>query len=76
MSKKEEVAKIIAAADIMSDEEEELREYIAEEIEPRLFAALGMASMCWSEVPTGVFDSKRVQEIGNELLDIIARGQK
>jgi hypothetical protein len=56
--------------------EQELREQIAKEIEPRLFAALGMASMCWSEVPTGVFDSERAEEIGNELLDLIARGQK
>jgi hypothetical protein len=57
-------------------DEQELREQLAKEIESRLFAALGMASMCWSEVPTGVFDSERAQEIGNELLELIARGQK
>ena len=52
------------------------REQIAKEIEPRLYAALGMASMCWSEIPIGVFNSERAQEIGNELLELIARGKK
>ena len=60
----------------LADHDNKIREQIAKEIESRLFAALGMASMCWSEVPTGVFDSERAEEIGNELLELIARGQK
>jgi hypothetical protein len=73
---KRDLSTITMNAEWLNNYEQELREQIAKEIEPRLFAALGMASMCWSEVPTGVFDSERAEEIGNELLDLIARGQK
>jgi|688.fasta_scaffold00342_10 hypothetical protein len=34
----------------------------------KIFEALGQASMCWSEIPNGVFDSSKVLEVGNELL--------
>jgi len=30
--------------------------------------AIGLASMCWSEIPSGVFDSDRASDIVNELL--------
>lgn len=33
-----------------------------------VFQALGMASMCWSETPRGVFESERAAEIGNRLV--------
>jgi len=34
-----------------------------------VFQAIGAASMCWSKVPTGVFDDERAKEIGLALLD-------
>ena len=33
--------------------------------------AIGEASMCWSEVPTGVFESTKAIEIGEKLLQNI-----
>lgn len=35
--------------------------------EELIFTALGEASMCWSETPSGVFDSTRAQQIGEKL---------
>jgi hypothetical protein len=32
-----------------------------------LFQGLGEASMCWSEIPSGVFNSTRAKEIGDEI---------
>lgn len=37
-------------------------------LENAVFQALGAASMCWSETPTGVFDSERAKEIGDRLV--------
>lgn len=39
-----------------------------EDTESAVFLALGAASMCWDETPTGVFDSERAEQIGNELI--------
>lgn len=36
-----------------------------------IFIALGEASMCWSERPSGVFESDRAVEIGNKLIQDI-----
>ena len=33
--------------------------------------ALGKASMCWSEIPTGVFDSEKMKRIDEELIQAI-----
>jgi hypothetical protein len=33
-----------------------------------VFQALGAASVCWSEVPSGIFESTRAQEVGHALL--------
>jgi hypothetical protein len=33
-----------------------------------IFQALGAASVCWSETPSGIFDSTRAKEIGEKLL--------
>jgi hypothetical protein len=33
-----------------------------------IFQALGAASMCWSELPKGVFESSRCKQIGKELI--------
>lgn len=38
-------------------------------VESAVFQALGAASMCWSETPTGVFDSTKAKEIGEALLE-------
>ena len=35
--------------------------------------ALGAASMCWSQIPTGVFDAGRAIEILEELMEFILR---
>ena len=37
-----------------------------------VFQALGYASTCWDETPTGVFDSERAVEAGDKLLAFIA----
>lgn len=42
-----------------------------EQLHEAVFSALGEASMCWSETPTGVFDSERASEIGNRLIALI-----
>lgn len=40
-------------------------------IEQAVFEALGAASMCWSEPPTGEFDSARAEKIGEALLKTV-----
>lgn len=37
-------------------------------LEEMVFQALGEASMCWSEIPKGVFDSDHAKEIGERLV--------
>lgn len=37
-----------------------------------VFQALGEASMCWDQVPAGVFDSTKAKEIGERLMRRIA----
>lgn len=39
-----------------------------EDTETSVFLALGAASVCWDETPTGVFDSTRAKQIGEELI--------
>lgn len=36
-------------------------------VEAAVGQALGAASMCWSETPTGVFESEQAREIGDKL---------
>lgn len=38
------------------------------ESEELIMQAIGEASMCWSEIPKGVFDSKHAKQIGEKLL--------
>lgn len=33
-----------------------------------VFQTLGATSMCWSEIPSGVFDSERAARLGEELM--------
>ena len=42
-----------------------------ERLRELVFQALGQASMCWSEIPRGVFDSEQAIQIGNELMKAI-----
>lgn len=41
-------------------------------IREKIGMALGEASMCWSEIPSGVFDSTRAVGICNKLYDSLA----
>lgn len=41
-----------------------------------VFQALGAASMCWEERPTGIFESTRAKEIGEKLLEKIAKSRR
>lgn len=43
----------------------------AEDLEQAVFTAIGAASMCWGEIPKGVFDSTRAKQIGEELCEWI-----
>lgn len=37
-----------------------------------IFQALGEASMCWSEPPSGVFDSTRAKAIGDRVIESLS----
>ena len=39
-----------------------------EELSTEVLTAIGEASMCWQEVPTGVFDSDRAKRVAENLL--------
>lgn len=43
-------------------------------LEQAVFEALGYASMCWTEVPQGVFESTRAKAAGDALVARIRRG--
>lgn len=61
----------------MSKEFEFTREYDGSlPLETAVFQALGAVSMCWSETPSGVFDSTRAREIGDKLIEVIRSGDK
>ena len=45
-----------------------------EEQEAVVFQALGKASMCWSEIPSGTFDSKQAKWIGISLIKFLDDG--
>lgn len=34
-----------------------------------IFMKVGEASMCWSEIPNGVFESKKAEKIGYDILE-------
>ena len=46
--------------------EEDLKKVIGE--------AIGEASMCWSETPSGVFDSSKASEIVDKVVNLIIKG--
>ena len=43
----------------------------AEKLKEIIFQNLGAASMCWSEIPKGVFDSTKAEKIGTEIMEAI-----
>lgn len=42
-----------------------------EKLEEKIYTAIGTASMCWSEVPKGVFDEALANKIAKELINDI-----
>lgn len=38
-----------------------------EDLKKMVYESLGTASMCWSQIPQGVFDSTLAQEVGDKL---------
>ena len=44
----------------------------AEKLKEIIFQNLGAASMCWSEIPKGVFDSTKAEKLGYEIMDAIS----
>ena len=42
-----------------------------EKLTELVYINLGRASMCWSEIPKGVFDSTTAAELGKEIMDAI-----
>ena len=45
---------------------------MSEELSKRVLTAFGEVSMCWSEIPSGVFDSEKASEIAKELITFIS----
>jgi hypothetical protein len=44
-----------------------------EKLTELVYINLGRASMCWSEIPRGVFDSTKVAELGKEIMDTVEK---
>jgi hypothetical protein len=42
-------------------------------LEEAVFQSIGEASVCWEDVPTGVFDSTRAKRVGDELMAFIKK---
>jgi len=50
---------------------ERIKRMTKTELQEAVFQALGEASMCWSQTPSGVFEDVRALEIGNNLVAAI-----
>jgi len=44
-----------------------------EKLTELVYINLGQASMCWSEIPKGVFDSTKAAELGKEIMDAVEK---
>lgn len=44
-----------------------------EKLTELVYINLGRASMCWSDIPSGVFDSTKAAELGKEIMDAIEK---
>lgn len=51
------------------------RDRVAKDIQELVFDALGQASMAWSEVPSGVFDSEKCSALGEQIIAAV-RGEQ
>jgi len=49
------------------------KEELIKQVETIVFEALGTASMCWSEIPTNIFDSSQASNVGNEAVSNIIK---
>ena len=45
----------------------------ADSLEGAIYEAIGAASMCWINIPTGEFDSTKAKELAEELVDEVRR---
>lgn len=41
------------------------------DIREEVYMAIGEASMCWSEIPSGVFNSTRASQIAERILNLM-----
>ena len=39
-----------------------------EKLKEIVFQNLGEVSVCWSEIPKGIFDSTKAEKLGNEII--------
>jgi hypothetical protein len=44
-----------------------------EKLTELVYINLGRASMCWSEIPSGVFDSTKAAELGKEIMEAVEK---
>jgi hypothetical protein len=44
-----------------------------EKLTELVYINLGRASMCWSDIPSGVFDSTKAAELGKEIMEAIEK---
>jgi hypothetical protein len=44
-----------------------------EKLTELVYINLGRASMCWSDIPSGVFDSTKAAELGKEIMEAVER---
>lgn len=42
-----------------------------EKLKTKIYESIGQASMCWSNIPTGVFDEKQANTIAEDLINEI-----
>lgn len=46
------------------------------ELKEEIFKLIGEASMCWEPIPTGVFDSSKAIQIGNQIMFLLEKELK
>jgi hypothetical protein len=51
----------------------EYEHVLGQEMGQAVFQALGFASVCWTESPSGVFESEQAKQVGDELMGIIVQ---
>lgn len=46
------------------------------DLKTKVYESIGQASMCWEEVPKGLFDEKQANKVATSLLKHIKKTQK